>query len=70
MVYGRQWNGPNIVNCPACFAVGLSQVKIGVLGFENRLIKLTMHSPWNINQFTVCHKSSFVAKPMAFVQYS
>ena len=35
----RKWNGPNINNYPACFAVGLPQVKIGVEGFENRLIK-------------------------------
>ena len=59
-MHDRKRNGPNIVNCLACFAAGLSQVKIGVLGFEYRLIKLTMHSPWNINQFMVCHKSSFM----------
>ena len=41
----RKSNGPNIINCPECFAVGLSQVKTRVEGFENRLIKLTMHSP-------------------------
>ena len=41
----RKSNGPNISNYPECFAVGLSQVKTGVEGFENRLIKVTMHSP-------------------------
>ena len=35
----RKWNGPNVSNYPACFAVGLPQVKIGVEGYENTLIK-------------------------------
>ena len=41
----RKSNGPNISNYPECFAVGLSHVKTGVEGFENRIIKspCTLH---------------------------
>ena len=42
---GQRPNGPNCGNYPESSAVGLSKVKTGVEGFENRLFKLIMHSP-------------------------
>ena len=56
----RRSNEPNCGNYPESFAVGLSKIRTGVECFENRLFKLIMHSPWNINKLMACQKFSYM----------